>query len=170
MSNLTQLSAQAQAWQSFASPRARIDVARKAEEALAFTQRAGGRTFALPTKLVGTKAFQGNLEDLQRFHGAGLRYAELDVAPDYDNAAELVASYGGLILGRFQKKHLGWLRPLLATRKIRVFLLAITGGTAEKPTLGCNVVVSGIPAAIEAQAAGYGWRVYRLHRTASASA
>jgi hypothetical protein len=163
MANLTLLRSQADAWQSFASPRARFDVERKAQEALAFSQDRGAKAFALPTKLVGTKEFQDNLEDLQRLHGAGLRYAELDVSPDHDNPAELVASYGGLLLGKLQHKHLGWIRPLLATRKLRVFLLAITGGTDGKPTMGCNVVVSGIPAAIEAQAAGYGWRVYKLH-------
>jgi hypothetical protein len=164
--NLSTLSAQAAAWQSFATPRSRFDVEKKAEQALTFSTDRGAKAFALPTKLVGTKEFQDNLADLQAFHGgpgrSGLKYAELDVSPDYDSPAELVASYGGLILGKVQGKHLGWVRPLLATRKLRFFVLQLTGGTEGKPTLGCNVVVSGIPAALEAQAAGYGWRVYRL--------
>ena len=90
--------------------------------------------------------------------------------PDPLDASALLVSYGGMILGHVQPKHLGWLRPLLATRKLRLFLLAVTGGTEGKPTLGCNVVIGGIPDAIEAQAAGYGWRVYRLHRAAEYAA
>lgn len=156
---------QAQAWQAYAAGRARFDVERKAAEALAFVQQRGARTFALPTKLVGTKAFQENLRLVRELAPA---VAELEAKPDPAEPGEIMVVWGGNILGHLQAKHVGWVRPLLATRKLRFFLLQITGGTQDKPTCGVNVVIAGIPAALEAQARGYGFRVRPKAVTAAA--
>lgn len=167
MANLTHLEAQADAWRTFASRRARFNVERKAEQALAFAQQRGARTFAIPTKLEGVGQFQTNLRDVRNMPGLAL--AELEVKADPAEDGALIVCWGGLILGLIQQKHVGWLRPLLATHRLRFFLLQITGGTEHKPTLGCNVVIAGIPDALEAQARGYGFRPSRQRAVTAAA-
>lgn len=160
MANLltSPLENQATAWSSYAARRARFDVEAKAAESLAFVRGRGARTFAVPTKLVNTKQFQQNLAEVRQLAPA---LAELEVKPDPVEIGKLMVVWGGDILGHVQSKHVEWLRPLLATRQLRFFLLQVTGGTKDKPTLGANVVIAGIPAAIEAQARGYGFRPAR---------
>lgn len=154
----TPFTAAAHAWADFARQHgARFDVERKADEAARFSAQGGARVLGLATKLAGVAAgvIQLNLQ-LAREHGADRRYAELTAEVD---GGEVLLLLQGAELGRVQPKHLPWLLPLVPTHRVRFYLLAVTGGTAGKPTLGCNVAISGVESAIEAKRRGWGFRI-----------
>ena len=98
---------------------------------------------ALPTKLVGTSAFQAALRDLRASRapvGTPLR-----LAVEHGRVAVFA---GERLLGLVQPKH-GWLTPLVAHGASAV-LLRVTGDPARGHTLGANVAFVGLGDAVRA--------------------
>lgn len=154
------LEADARTWEAFARKQgARFDVHRKAQESVQFSRSGNASTLGIATNLRGVSdvRLQNNL-DTVRLHGADARHDELTLEADGEGAVWV--AWQGFWLGRLKDKHARWIRPLLWTGRVRVHLLRVTGGTTRKPTLGCNVAISGVGDAIHAaQAASYGFRV-----------
>src|SRR5690606_3164683 len=137
MTTTQTLESQAGAWKAFAIARGvRFDVEKKAAQSIQFSQRA--RSLGIATKLVGVadEPIQNNLDTL-RLHRVDAEHGELfPVVED----GEIWLTWQGFFLGKIQSKHRPWLFPLLASpRRVRFYALAVTGGTAGKPTLGLNV-------------------------------
>lgn len=150
----------------------RFDVSAKLEQAEAFTLRRGGSSLAVPSKLRGTRGLAervGTLAgDLESWDGGGSVYLPtvLHVLPEGveggPGVAVLAAPKGtrreAYLVGYLQDKHARWLAPLLnpsaagtVTREgtpVRVYVTAVTGGTAEKPTRGVNVCITGAAEAV----------------------
>lgn len=122
---------------------ARFDVERKAAAASVFSILHGGTSFALPSRLVGTRRHQHVLARLARAGG----WPRLHL---HAGAGTVTAVWHGDAVGRLQAKHVCWLRPLLPTGRLACHVLQVTGGTAGAPTRGCNIVLCGIGAAVEA--------------------
>ena len=104
---------------------ARFDYARKAAEALLFSLERDTRGLAVPSKLVGVKAYQD---------AAGALAARLDnrsgcVLCERDGASVFGL---GLRLGAVQTKHAAWLSSLGSGPygAVRVAVIAVTGGQA----------------------------------------
>lgn len=108
----------------------------KAMESLEFSLRNGARNLCIPSKLVGTKAYQ---ENIQALAGLATRPGAVQLVMRLEGAA-VVVCYGSSLLGRIQAKHVAWLLPILPA--VRLHLLQCTGGEADKPTRGVNVVFS----------------------------
>ena len=98
---------------------------------------------ALPTKLVGTSAFQPALCKLRASRApAGL---PLRLAVERGRVAVFA---GERLLGLVQPKH-GWLAPLVAHGASAV-LLRVTGDPARGHTLGVNIAFTGLGDAVRA--------------------
>ena len=117
-----------------------FDADRKAAEAVRFCLEEGTATFAVPSKLEGTARYQGTLLQLRKAHGWQLLTLE------YDEASGLVlASWHGAPVGHLRPKHADWVLPLLATGRLRCYVLRVTGGPEYgKQHRGCNVVLAGL--------------------------
>ncbi|PAP78013.1 hypothetical protein [Rubrivirga marina] len=152
----------------------RFDARRKVEEAEEFSFLAGGSTLAVPTKLERVTAFQGDLAKLAdtleamgpapsgtRYYPARLHKGTGEGGrPVVIVMAETTPGDAGSLraVGFLQPKHVEWLAPVLGTARsgavtecstpIRVYATAVTGGTADRPTRGCNVAIAGAAAAV----------------------
>jgi len=136
---------EAEAWLALARERTRLRddaLTRKALDAVASTMRHRAHSLFVPTKLAGVMAHQPALwrlvRDLVRLGTA------LDVREEHGT---VVVSYGGDDVGSIQRKHLGWLVPLLPFGT-RVYLLRVTGHERQGYTLGLNVAVGHTGAAV----------------------
>ena len=126
---------------------ARFDVEKKAATSLTFSLSLGAHSFAVPSKLVGTKEHGPRLAALDQL----LRsrpFLPLQLLPNNSGGLDVRCSAirhgegSGCTLGHVQNKHLSWLAPLVHRRAVRCFALDVTGGTAERPTRGLNVAFS----------------------------
>ena len=151
------IAAEAGRWLQFAmartAPRALTPAAlnAKALDAACFSVAVGAEGFAVPSKLTGVKPYQRALWTLVR---DGYRtYDELET--DTATTDGVRVSYGDVLLGEVQAKHVGWLRPLVPFG-LRVHLARITGSETEGRTLGCNVVFGRVGPAIAALADALG--------------
>lgn len=117
---------------------------RKALGAVAFTLRWRAHDLAIPSKLSGTLGHQRALWRLVRQRlgsGTPLTVEEED--------GLLVVSHDSERLGKIQRKHVGWSRPLLHdTKGAHLYLTRITGSELGY-TLGCNVALTGVGGALE---------------------
>ncbi|MEM6783775.1 MAG: DUF6166 domain-containing protein [Bacteroidota bacterium] len=144
----------AEHWLDHARERSRMKdetLVRKALDAVAFTLRHRAHDLCVPTKLSGTSRYQRALWRLVRQRvgfGTPLTVEEED--------GLLVVSHHGERLGEVQRKHVGWLSPLLHEAfGARLYLTRVTG--SEKGfTLGCNLGLTGVGGALE--------RFNRAHR------
>ena len=133
----------------------RLDLRRKVEQAQDYTIEAGGSSFAVPTKLKGTKQFQATLAALGAIPH---RYRKLvarvvpDTRPGHTGESRLALAFGGDRVGYVQDKHRAWLLPMLTTTRtgqvapligVGFYALQVTGGEPGRPTRGLNVVVTG---------------------------
>ncbi len=138
-------------WREFAyTTGCRFDVEKKALDAIVFTMQTGGHTLALPSKLEGTARRADLLLHLRR---AGLRqpWQALTLSLSRkDGQDALGACWNTRLVGLCRPKHLPWLIPLLRTGRLACYVLAITGGTGHRRSLGCNVVYTGLRAALDA--------------------
>ena len=139
-------------------------VTRKALDAVAFSLRHGLRDLAVPTKLVGVKAHQHAVEALSLYDRLPVRSRPrlaVTVGSGGSLAVSAVRSDGSLQrVGRIQPKHVPWLTPLLDAplsgvwEGVVVHLQAVTGldrrARGLPVTLGVNVRVSGVGAALDA--------------------
>lgn len=123
----------------------RFDLERKAAQSVAFILDRGGHSFALPSKLEGVSRHQDVLSAIQ---STGAPYQRLDLNVE---EGRIVASWHGVQVGFIRPKHVRWLRPLLTTGRIRCFVLQVTDSGHRYR--GCNVVLAGIGAALDALSA-----------------
>ena len=134
----------------------RFDARRKVEEAEAYTLGRRGSSLAVPSKLAHVGPFQDRIEALED-EAAGAEFFEVHLCGTADGFGLCVlAEVGGVLqgVGYVQAKHAAWLAPLLSRMGsgeltsrgsgVRVYVTAVTGGTAEKPTRGVNVVFCGV--------------------------
>lgn len=154
----------------------RFDARRKVADAEEFSFMAGGSTLAVPSKLSGVTAFQGDLArlaetlDVMGPSPTGTRYypARLHLGEDEKGRPVVVVMAETAprrpeslrAVGFLQPKHVEWIAPVLRTAAsgavtadstpIRVHVTAVTGGTEDRPTFGCNVAIMGTAAAIRA--------------------
>ena len=142
-------------------------VTRKALDAVAFSLRHGLRDLAVPTKLVGVKAHQHAVEALSLYDQLPIRSRPrlaVTVGSGGSLTVSAVRSDGSLQrVGRIQPKHVPWLAPLLDAplsgvwESATVHLQAVTGldrrARRLPVTLGVNVRVSGLGAALDALSA-----------------
>lgn len=152
----------------------RFDLRQKVQEATQFSMEAGGSTFALPTKLVGTSRFQPALAALGAIPHT---YRQLvgrfvpDARPGKDGF-RLALFFGGDCLGYLQDKHMQWMDALITERDfclsgVMFYALQVTGGEPGRPTRGLNVVVTGIGERAEKV---LGWEEHRIEREAAEEA
>ncbi|MEL7170025.1 MAG: DUF6166 domain-containing protein [Bacteroidota bacterium] len=165
----------AERWLRYARAHSRMHndtLVRKALDAVAFTLRWRANDLAVPSKLSGTSAHQRALWQLVRQRvGFGV---PLSVA---DEDGLLVVSHDDARLGEIQRKHVGWVHPLLDTGGgARVHLTRITG-SERGYTLGCNIALTGLGGALERldrvrghEVGGDGSGPYTLTRTVPGSA
>ncbi|HEX9951372.1 MAG TPA: DUF6166 domain-containing protein [Rubricoccaceae bacterium] len=142
------IAAEASRWLAFATARTRLTpqvLTAKALDSVAFSVAAGAAGFAVPSKLVGVKPYQRALWTLVR---DGYRvYDEFET--DTATTEGVRVSYGDVLVGEVQTKHLGWVRPLVPFG-LTVHLARVTGSETEGRTLGVNVVFGHIAPAIAA--------------------
>jgi hypothetical protein len=131
------LAAQAAAWAARSG--ARFNVEAKAVQAAVFSARNDLAGLCIPTKAVGVSAYPDGLRALRIALAVAGRFLPLLPAADADG----VALYRGDRLGSVQHKHLGWVRSL---PPMRYAATAVTGGTAERPSLGLNFFIEVHPA------------------------
>ena len=139
------LAREAEAFIALAVERTRMrphTVVRKALDSLAFSASKGAASFAVPTKLVGVGEHQRALWRLVRERVSP--WASLALSVERDG---LVASHDGERLGRLQPKHDGWVRPLVPFG-LTLHLARVTGSDYDGYTLGCNVVLGHVGAAV----------------------
>ena len=135
-----------------------------------YTLRHAGSTLAIPSKLSHTSVFPTATEALEdatagaAFYPTRLYRCEaVDGTPQVVVLAETVPGDAASItaVGFLQDKHARWISPLLAGTvpmgrasdtdcPVRVYVTAVTGGVAGKPTRGVNVAICGVPDAIRA--------------------
>ncbi|MEM1095308.1 MAG: hypothetical protein AAGJ10_11965 [Bacteroidota bacterium] len=127
------------AWVAHAAQHgARFNLDLKAATAITFTLNAGGSSFAIPSKLEGTRQTQRVVHRLVRMQQLHLhRNDETHRLECYTEDGERV--------GRIQSKHTSWLMPLVPT--VRIYVTAITGRTQR--TQGVNIVLTRIAPAIK---------------------
>ena len=132
----------------------RFDARAKMEQAEAYTLRAGGSALAIPTKLANVSLSQPAIAKIAgRMEAEGTAYLPCRIfvgetlggRPEIVILAETEKGKGWTLqgLGFIQDKHAAWLAPLVASGAVRVYVTAVTGGTADKPTRGVNVVLAG---------------------------
>lgn len=133
---------------------ARFDVEAKAAGALAFCDRRGAHSFALPSALDGTKRRQSALAEmadvLDAYDGRPvlLRLSVCRIGEGSGRPHIIVSTPRGP-LGRLRRKHTAWALPLLPYG-LAAYALQVTGGTPDKPTRGCNIALAHIAAALDA--------------------
>ena len=151
---------------------------RKVGEAEEFSFLRGGSALAIPSKLSGVTAFQGDvarlgaaLVDLDALTpGAARSYpAKLYKGTDEKGAPVVVVMAETVpgdpvslrALGMLADKHAAWVGPVLSTvpqtgavteasSPVRVYVTAVTGGTPDRPTRGVNVAIHGTADAVRA--------------------
>ena len=136
---------EAEKWRAFASERSRMTaptLQRKALASCAFSVARGASSFAVPSKLSGTREHQRRLWAMVRELAAPWSELTLDATDD-----RLIALYDGDPIGEVQPKHLPWLRPLVPFGA-RLYLSAVTGSQRDRATLGLNVVVGHVGTAL----------------------
>ena len=141
---------------------------RKVNASETYTLRHAGSTLAIPSKLAQVGVFQEDVEKLEAAtNGAGFypttlyRCESLSGTPEVIVLARTTADDGATIraVGYLQEKHARWIAPLLDGTvavgaasgpdcPVRVYVTAVTGGVAGKPTRGVNVAIVGVPDAI----------------------
>ncbi|WP_420454446.1 hypothetical protein [Rubrivirga sp.] len=154
---LPALREQAVAWAECArATGARLDVARKAADALVFSASHDLASLAVPSKLTGTSSYQ----DAAAAVGARLDARGGWVLTEHDGPTVYAL---GLRLGDVQPKHAQtWLPVLRQSRPVRLAVIAVTGGDpyvtpggdVKRKTRGVNV-------AFEVGAAALDWRAAR---------
>ena len=153
-----------------------FDARRKVAQAEEFTFLQGGAALAVPSKLERVTPFQGDLSRLAETMDAmgpaptGTRYypARLHKGTDGDGRPVVIVMAETTkgrpeslrAVGFLQRKHVDWIAPILRTAgsgavtetstPIRVYVTAVTGGTPDRPTRGCNVVIAGAADAVRA--------------------
>ncbi len=147
-----------------------FDAQQKLRGAEEFSYLRGGSTLAIPSKLAGVTAFQGDVSAVRDVLGTDTPTAyypcrlfkgtDAHGAPEIVVMAETKPGHGPSLraLGTLQAKHAAWLAPVLETNAdgvvttdsspVRVYVTAITGGTPERPTMGVNVAITGTAQAI----------------------
>ncbi|MEM6782216.1 MAG: hypothetical protein AAF624_00585 [Bacteroidota bacterium] len=125
---------------------ARFAVEAKAAEAVAFCVARQPRSFALPSKLSGVGAHRDTLVEIAVVDSfAPLEIDAIDqVCPVY---------WQGAPVGHVQPKHRRWVQRLHRTGALRLHVLAVTGGTEERPHRGLNVVFGNLTEALRLDAA-----------------
>lgn len=139
---------EARRWLTFATERSRMTPAvimDKALDSACFSVAARASHFAVPSKLVGTKAHQRALWQVTR---DGYRVHD-ELETDTATTEGVRVSYGDTLLGEVQPKHIGWLRPLVPFG-LTVHLARVTGSEIDGRTLGCNIVFGHAAPAIAA--------------------
>lgn len=142
----TVITRQAQRWAAYALERSAMKPAtiyRKAEESIRFSLEVGANSFAVPSKLHGTRDRQEALRILHELRP--LKGHRLDVTPEGER---LVVSFAGMQLGAIQSKHSAWLEPLVE-HGASIHLLQITGTDDPRKYFGCNVAFSHVAGAID---------------------
>ncbi|WP_412070397.1 hypothetical protein [Rubrivirga sp. IMCC43871] len=155
-----------------------FDARKKVADAEEFSFLRGGSALAIPSKLSGVTAFQGDvsrlasaLADLDALTpGAARSYpARLHKGTDAKGALVVVVMAETVpgdpvslrALGMLADKHAAWIAPILGTvpntgavteasTPIRVYVTAVTGGTPDRPTRGVNVAIHGAADAVRA--------------------
>lgn len=129
---------EAERWLQYAEERTRMKapvLLRKALDSACFSVRHRASSFAVPTKLVGTKTQQGALWGLVKEPADPWTILSLVPAGD-----EITVTRADVPLGRLQAKHVPWVRPLVPFG-LRGYLARVTGSESQGYTLGCNVVL-----------------------------
>jgi hypothetical protein len=140
---------EAKAWFSLASQVAVFDVQAKARQAYEFSLRIGAHGFAIPTKLSGVTRFQEALRSLQAIphtHKRLIARLRPDTRRGRAGQQRVMFYFGGEPLGYLQDKHLPWFAELFSEEGMHglsFFVTEVTGGTWDKPTRGCNIVIAG---------------------------
>ena len=140
------LARQADRWRVFATERSRMTertVTSKAFDALAFSVHHGAQSFAVPSKLAGTRDHQRQLWALVRQGYRPWERLALDTATTDGIAVTLDEEP----LGSIQTKHVPWARPLIAFG-LTAHLSRVTGHEREAYTLGVNIVLGGVGEAL----------------------
>ncbi len=140
------LARQADRWLAFAAERSRMTprtVTAKALDSLAFSVLHGARSFAVPSKLTGTRAHQRRLWALVRDGYRPFERLTLDTA----TTDGIAVSLDDEPLGAVQTKHVPWARPLVPFG-LTVHLAKVTGSERDGYTLGANVVLGGVGEAL----------------------
>ena len=153
-----------------------FDARRKVADAEEFTFLAGGSSLAIPSKLERVAPFQGDLAKLAETlevmgpSATGTRYypARLHKGTGENGRAVLIVMAETTpgkpetlrAVGFIQRKHVDWMAPILHTAgsgavtatstPFRVYVTAVTGGTPDKPSRGCNVAIAGAADAVRA--------------------
>lgn len=133
---------------------ARFDVEAKAAASLAFCAEHTTGGFAVPSALDGTSHHQPALAELasvlNAYEGTPvlLRLSVCRVGEGGGSPRVVVSTPAGP-LGHLRRKHVPWVLPLLP-HGLRAYALRVTGGTAEKPTRGCNVALAHVADALAA--------------------
>lgn len=127
-----------------------FDADRKAAEAVRFCLEEGATSFAVPSKLEGTRRHQAELLQLRKARG----WQRLGLHVDADTGL-IVATWQptfsapAVEIGHIRPKHASWLLPLLETGRVRCYVLRVTGGPEYgRQHRGCNVVLSGLVEAL----------------------
>lgn len=130
---------------------ARFDVEAKTADALAFCAEHDAAGFALPSALDGTSRYQPALAVLADALTEAGRPVRLGLSicrvGEGAGSPRLVVSSPDGPLGYLRRKHLRWALPL-ARHGLAVYALRVTGGTAAKPTRGCNVALAHVAEAL----------------------
>lgn len=141
----------------------------KVNAAETYTLQHAGSSLAIPSKLSNTTVFTDHVEAVESA-AAGARFypTVLYRTEDFQGRPQIIVlaevERGDALslqaVGYLQDKHARWIAPLLDatlpvgradTRgacPVKVYLTAFTGGTAEKPSRGVNVVICGTADAI----------------------
>lgn len=141
------LARQAGCWAAFVTERSRMTertITAKTLDSLAYSVLRGARAFAVPSKLTGTKAHQRTLWALVR---DGYRPFEA-LSVDTHSTDGIAVTLGDEPLGSIQPKHVPWARPLVPFG-LSVHIARVTGSETGGYTLGCNVVLGGVGAALD---------------------
>lgn len=142
-----ELARQAERWLAFASERSRMTpriLTTKAFDSLAFSVLHGARSYAVPTKLTGTRSHQRRLWALVREGYQPWQRLTLDTTA----TDGIAVSLDDEPLGAVQPKHVPWARPLVAFG-LTVHLAKVTGSERDGYTLGVNVVFGGVGQALD---------------------
>lgn len=135
---------EAKLWSRFAEEHSNLTKHRLqgiAMDALAFSINHGAKSLAIPSKLVGVMEAQDVLEAIVELGES--RVQPLAVEPE---SGKICVYYGNTRLGWIWAKH-GWLWPLLAAGA-KVFMTRVTGTDETWKSLGCNVCIAHVAAAI----------------------
>ena len=150
-----------------------FDVPAKIEQAEDFSYFAGASALLVPSKLVTTASYQSEaawlsaiLDEMApapsggRFYPVILHRVASGGDPVYVVMFEQDPGDPASVrpLGSIQQKHAKWIDPLVnlpgngrvtgEVSALRVYVTAVTGGTADKPTRGVNIAIGGAAVAV----------------------